>query len=183
MFITELYYNFNIAKLYEECYDLIENVGLHENHNQISLKHTNNLDNGNFWYQGTGSLTYSFKGQNIPNEREIKLNQTDFIVLHEKLSNTYLAEVYETLSTKYIIGRYRLMGLGHKKCTSMHTDKSKRIHIPISTNENCLMIIENELFHMPANGNAYLTDTTKPHTALNANHSFLRLHLLLDLVV
>ena len=30
--------------------------------------------------------------------------------------------------------------------------------IPIITNKGCKMVIENEAFHMPANGSAYLTD-------------------------
>ena len=73
------------------------------------------------------------------------------------------------------------MAMQHKKVMSIHTDTSKRIHIPLVTNENCLMMIERQIYHMPADGHAYLADTTKPHTAFNADHKLLRLHLLFDL--
>lgn len=187
MDITELNYNFDIAMLHKECQNLIDTVGLHKHHNQISLKHTNNEQYGDFWYQGCGSLKYKFGEDFFDNngnlkESEIKLEQSDFTKLNDKLANTYLQEVHDTIANDYVFGRMRIMAMPHKKCMSIHTDSSKRIHIPVVTNENCLMIIDNVVHHMSANGCAYLTDTTKPHTALNANHSFMRLHLLFDLI-
>lgn len=185
MDVKELNYDFNIDMLYLECYNIIDKVKLHEYHNQISLKHTDK-DIGNPWYQGCGSLKYKF-GENFIKdgelvEQEIKLDQTDFTVLNKQLENTYLQKVHDELAKDYKFGRMRIMALPHKKCMSMHTDSGKRIHIPIETNENCLMIIDNKVHHMPANGKAYLVDVSKPHTALNANHNFLRLHLLFDLI-
>jgi len=186
MYVTELEYSFDIKQLVQECNSLIDTVGLHKHHNQISLKHTEDDTFENVWYQGCGSLTYKF-GEDFFHkngklkENEIKLNQTDFTQLNRTLNGTYLEEVHNIISNSYNFGRFRLMAIPHKKCMSMHRDSSKRIHIPIKTNENCLMIIDNKVYHMPANGNAYLTDTTKPHTAFNANHSFIRLHLLFDL--
>jgi hypothetical protein len=181
MDVLELDYSFDIKKLTEECNYLINNVGLHEHHYQISLKHTGIDDYGDKWYQGCGSLVYSFDGKNVPVERKTKLEQIDFVEVNSSLKNTYIEEIYNIVSNDYSIGRFRLMAIPHKKCMSMHVDTSKRIHIPVVTNENCLMIIDNQVYHMPSNGNAYLVDTTKPHTALNANHSFMRLHLLFDL--
>jgi hypothetical protein len=151
MDVKKLQYKFDNVELLSAVTDIIETVGLHKHHNQISLKHTENED-GNLWYQGCGSLKYKF-GENF----------------------------IDTIAKDYTFGRFRIMAMVHKKCMSMHTDTSKRIHIPVYTNENCLMIIDNRVYHMPADGNAYITDTTKPHTALNANHSFMRLHLLFDL--
>jgi hypothetical protein len=186
MDIEVLEYNFNVELLTTECHQIIKKVGLHKHHNQISLKHTTNTELGNPWYQGCGSLKYKF-GENFIDssgnlkEAEVKLTQYDFKILNTALEDTYLQYVHNTIANDYNFGRMRIMAMPHKKCMSIHTDTSKRIHIPIVTNENCLMIIDNQVHHMPADGNAYLTDTTKPHTALNANHSFMRLHLLFDL--
>ena len=65
--------------------------------------------------------------------------------------------------------RTRIMNLKSKTCYSYHKDYSKRIHIPIITNENCFMIIDKKLEHYPANGTYYIADTTKYHTAVNAS--------------
>ena len=184
--IKKLDYNFDIIPLVDEVMDIVNAVGLHKHHSQISLKHTGNEKYGDFWYQGCGSLTYKF-GENFIDkdgnllENDIKLEQSDFSVLNSALGGTYLEDVISTIETHYDIGRIRIMGLAHKKVMSMHVDKTKRIHIPLVTNENCLMIIDNQLYNMPADGFAYLTDVTKPHTALNANHNFMRYHLLFDL--
>jgi len=98
------------------------------------------------------------------------------------LTGTYIESIINTLQQQYSIGRARIMRLEPRKCMSLHVDLSKRIHIPVVTNTDALMIINNEIFHMPADGSAYLTDTTKRHTALNASKTNERLHLLFDLV-
>ena len=186
MDVQELEYDFDIEKLAEECLNLVSTVGLHKHHKQISLKHTADDLIDDLWYQGCGSLKYKL-GEDFIDQNgdliksEVELTQTDFVRFNRALIGTYLQHVHDTVAKDYTFGRMRLMGLPHKKCMSIHTDTSKRIHIPVVTNENCLMIIDNTVYHLPATGKAYLTDTTKPHTALNANHSFMRLHLLFDL--
>lgn len=65
--------------------------------------------------------------------------------------------------------RTRVMNLKSKTCYTYHKDLSKRIHIPIETNENCFIIINKEVKHYPADGNYYIVDTTQYHTALNAS--------------
>jgi aspartyl/asparaginyl beta-hydroxylase (cupin superfamily) len=51
-----------------------------------------------------------------------------------------------------------------------------RLHIPIITNEACRMVIEKTSFHMPSNGNGYITDNTKYHNFFNGSE-FDRVHL------
>lgn len=70
----------------------------------------------------------------------------------------------------------RIMTLRGKECYTWHRDKTPRIHIPIITNENCLFVLEDRSFTLPQ-GSAYLIDTTKMHTALNGNKTFLRRHI------
>ena len=86
------------------------------------------------------------------------------------------------IKTDFHFTRVRLMNLVAGQCMSLHTDTQPRIHIPIVTNEQCLMIIDNEVKHMPAKGSAWLTNTLKTHTALNANLTMNRIHILFDLI-
>lgn len=72
--------------------------------------------------------------------------------------------------------RTRVMNLKSKTCYTYHRDYSKRLHIPIITNENCFIIIDKEVNHYPADGNYYIIDTTKFHTALNASRND-RIHI------
>ena len=44
------------------------------------------------------------------------------------------------------------------------------------------MLVDNEIIHLPADGNPYLVNTRKRHTALNSNKDFDRIHLMFDLL-
>lgn len=182
MDVQELKFDFDIDLLAKEIAMLMEKYPLHEHHHQLSLKHTSRIEPRNLWYEGTGSLKYSFNGQSIPKEQEKKLSQDEFTVLNKELNGTYIEEVHNILAKKYNFGRFRVMGMKPKKCMSIHVDSAKRIHIPVLTHEYCKMMIDNVVYHLPANGNAYLTNTTKPHTAFNGTHDFYRIHLLADLI-
>ena len=65
--------------------------------------------------------------------------------------------------------RTRAMNLRSKSCYSYHNDPTKRIHIPLVTNENCFIIVDDILNRYPADGSYYIVDTTKKHTAVNAS--------------
>ena len=56
-----------------------------------------------------------------------------------------------------------------RSCLSWHRDPEMRLHIPIITNVGCRMIIEEESYHLPADGNAYITDNTKYHNFFNGS--------------
>jgi hypothetical protein len=89
--------------------------------------------------------------------------------------NTYIEEVLNKIQEHYPIYRTRFM-LSHPKTNlSWHRDLTKRIHIPIYTNDNCFMIIDDNVIRLPF-GNTYLVDTVKHHTAVNASSSK-RVHL------
>ena len=68
------------------------------------------------------------------------------------------------------IHRTRLMRLLPHTCYSYHKDFSQRVHIPLITNENCFIILDDVLNRYPADGSSYLINTTKMHTALNASN-------------
>ena len=65
--------------------------------------------------------------------------------------------------------RTRVLVLKPKVCYSIHSDPVKRIHIPVITNENCWLIVNKEIIHLPADGRHYEIDTTQKHTALNGS--------------
>lgn len=65
--------------------------------------------------------------------------------------------------------RTRIMRLPKKSCLSYHKDPTKRIHIPIDTNDSCFLLIDKLAHNLPNDNCAYLVDTTKPHTAINAS--------------
>ena len=65
--------------------------------------------------------------------------------------------------------RTRIMRMKPKTCLSYHYDPKPRIHIPIITNPSCFLLIDKKAHYLKANGSAYLVDTTKWHTAINAS--------------
>ena len=65
--------------------------------------------------------------------------------------------------------RTRVMKMAPKTCYSYHQDPSKRVHIPLITNEKCFFVVADEVIRLPADGNYYVIDTTKLHTFVNAS--------------
>lgn len=72
--------------------------------------------------------------------------------------------------------RTRVMVLKPKRCYTYHRDLTKRIHIPVVTNDKCMFIIDDIVHRYPADGNYYEVDTTLPHTALNGSRED-RIHI------
>jgi len=93
-----------------------------------------------------------------------------------EFKDTYVEEVYNLISSKFKLGRVRFLMKPPRSCLSWHRDPEMRLHIPIITNEGCRMVIENTSFHMPSNGNGYITDNTKYHNFFNGSE-FDRVHL------
>lgn len=72
--------------------------------------------------------------------------------------------------------RTRVMNMAPQTCYSYHQDPSKRVHIPLITNEKCFFIVADEVIRLPADGNYYVIDTTKMHTFVNASFDH-RIHI------
>lgn len=103
------------------------------------------------------------------------LQESDFSVMCPQFSNTLFEDVYRALDSRYILGRVRIIYSIPKKCMTWHRDSSIRIHYPMKTQEGCLMVIENEVKHLPQN-TWWETNTLVNHTALNGSREE-RLHL------
>jgi len=106
---------------------------------------------------------------------EGKLNDLDFL---EKDFNVFAYDLPYTNSILSELGMYRtrLMNMKPKTCYSYHWDPTKRMHIPLITNENNFFVIDDEVSRYPADGSYYLIDTTKKHTFVNASFEN-RLHI------
>ena len=95
------------------------------------------------------------------------------MTVHGKENTFVIGDNYNDLK----MFRTRIMIMKPKTCLSIHQDPAKRIHIPIETNENSFLMIDQYAHHLFADGSAYLCDTTRPHTAINAGLDGNRMHL------
>jgi len=97
------------------------------------------------------------------------------------LEHTYFKHVYDSLSTKYKLGRTRLVWKNSLTVIRWHRDPERRLHIPIVTNPGCIAVVDNEARHLKADGHAWITDNTKYHTALNGGHEH-RVHFIATII-
>ena len=169
-----------ILDLNQELNKLIDKKIVHWNTNNSICMNTT-PDNPDDYEFGTGSLTYDWANsyrikkddgsmERIVPELANPKKESDFTQLCSQFKNTMFEEVYDAVKTKYgaRLGRIRLMKMKPKTCLSWHNDENTRVHYPIITAEGCLMIIGDEVKHMPAN-TWWHTDTLPLHTAINAS--------------
>lgn len=151
---------------------------------QICLNTT--ADGDDTFEYGTGSLTKDWNNvervqnedgsisQSVPFRNPI-LNERDFTQLVSVFKNTVFEEIYNTIQDNFTTGRVRLMQSHPQFCMSWHDDASPRLHYPVKTQEGCLMVIGDEVMHLPQD-EWWVTDTTNYHTALNSSNES-RIHL------
>ena len=108
--------------------------------------------------------------------RDIAIDEGAYTELVPEFKNTYFKEVIDVISSKYKLGRVRILLKKPRSTLSWHRDPEPRLHIPIITNPGCLMVIENVAKHMPADGSVWITNNTKYHNAFNGGEEN-RVHL------
>ena len=113
---------------------------------------------------------------NIEEQRLEPVQEHLYTEICPEFKDTYVEEVYNLITSKFKLGRVRFLMKPPRSCLSWHRDPEMRLHIPIITNEGCRMVIEDTSFHMPSNGNGYITDNTKYHNFFNGSE-FDRVHL------
>lgn len=175
----EIFFNFDISRLQEEMVTLLERKPLGK-HNQLALMHRIDCDDP--YYFGCGSLVLegNFKsGQQT--EKTIILSEEEFDLFNDELKDTYFYTIYKAMSSRYKLARMRIMSLKQKTCLTWHYDSGQRIHIPIITHPGCKFVLEDNAFHLPADGNAYIVDTTKYHTVFNGS-KIVRIHLVCSIL-
>ena len=123
---------------------------------------------GVFWTKPDGSGTEV--------SRDVPIDESQYNEFVKDFEHTYFKEVYDTLSSKFKLGRVRILLKEPRTTLSWHRDPEPRLHIPIITNPGCLQVIENVAKHLPADGSAWITNNTKYHNAFNGGEEN-RVHL------
>ena len=108
--------------------------------------------------------------------RDETINESAYSEFIEDYKNTYFKEVFEVLSSKYKLGRIRILLKEPRSTLSWHRDPEPRLHIPIITNPGCHMVIDHVCKHLPADGSVWVTNNTKYHNAFNGGEEN-RIHL------
>ena len=123
---------------------------------------------GVFWTKPNGS------GKEVV--RDEKIDESKYSEFIEEYKNTYFKEVFDILSSKYKLGRVRILLKEPRSTLSWHRDPEPRLHIPIYTNPGAIMVIDNIAHHMPADGSVWVTNNLKYHNAFNGGEEN-RVHL------
>tara|TARA_B100001123_G_C14934665_1_gene877167 strand:- start:128 stop:718 length:591 start_codon:yes stop_codon:yes gene_type:complete len=108
--------------------------------------------------------------------RDIPIDESLYTEFVKEFEHTYFKEVYDLLSSKFKLGRVRILLKEPRTTLSWHRDPEPRLHVPIITNPGCLQVIESVAKHMPADGSAWITNNTKYHNAFNGGEEN-RVHL------
>ena len=108
--------------------------------------------------------------------RDIDIDESKYTELVPEFEDTYFKEVYETLKSKFKLGRVRLLLKEPRSTLSWHKDPEPRLHIPIITNPGCKMVIEDVAKHMPADGKVWITNNTRYHNFFNGGEQN-RIHI------
>ena len=108
--------------------------------------------------------------------RDEMIDESAYSEFIEEYKNTYFNEVFNVLSSKYKLGRVRVLLKEPRSTLSWHRDPEPRLHIPIITNPGSIMVIDNVAKHMPADGSVWITNNTKYHNAFNGGEEN-RIHL------
>lgn len=137
---------------------------------QWSFTHTAKCPPEHRWMEGVGSLYEESLDKFRASER-------DFSQFNEELKGSYFHWIYENVPFKP--ARMRLMCLLPKTCLSLHEDTGPRYHFAIKTHSSAFMIFPNtqEVTHIPADSFLYRMNAEASHTAMNADISQERWHL------
>ena len=108
--------------------------------------------------------------------RDTAIDERAYTELVPEFKNTYFKEVIDIISSKFRLGRVRILLKEPRSTLSWHRDPEPRLHIPIITNPGCLMAIDNVAKHMPADGSVWITNNTKYHNAFKGGEEN-RVHL------
>ena len=108
--------------------------------------------------------------------RDVTIDESAYSEFIDEFKDTYFKEVFDVLSSKYKLGRVRVLLKQPRSTLSWHRDPEPRLHIPIITNPGSIMVIDNVAMHLPADGSVWITNNTKYHNAFNGGEEN-RIHL------
>ena len=108
--------------------------------------------------------------------RDVTIDESAYSEFIDEFKDTYFKEVFDVLSSKYKLGRVRVLLKQPRSTLSWHRDPEPRLHIPIITNPGSIMDIDNVAKHLPADGSVWITNNTKYHNFFNGGEQE-RIHL------
>ena len=108
--------------------------------------------------------------------RDEMIDEAAYSEFIKDYKETYFKEVFDVLSSKYKLGRVRILLKQPRSTLSWHRDPEPRLHIPIITNPGCKMVIEDVAKHMPADGKVWITNNTRYHNFFNGGEQN-RIHI------
>ena len=79
--------------------------------------------------------------------RDELINEAAYSEFIEDYKKTYFKEVFDILSSKYKLGRVRILLKQPRSTLSWHRDPEPRLHLPIITNPGSIMVIDNVAKH------------------------------------
>jgi len=141
------------------------------------------LDKSNWFQKSQTCLQYSTQCEDRFTEgcgsikRAEGRTEQDFHILHSIYKDTIFERIIHDLNAV----RSRIMVKPKNTCYSIHADRTIRYHLPIFTHPHALFMYyegdQSTTIHIPADGYVWKTDTTKPHTFVNAGPE--RTHLVM----
>lgn len=110
--------------------------------------------------------------QSLNFEKRLALNETSGplfsgpYTVKSEFIGTPLGDVLQSLGN---IGEARLLKLSSAETYTAHSDPDDRIHLAIITNEHSYLqdLTDKKIYHLPADGEVWLMDTSKVHVAAN----------------
>ena len=132
------------------------------------------------WINAYQELDEHGNSKVIVPKKENMLHEDDFRYLCTPFKNTLFEDMYNEIESKYTVGRIRLMKLAPHNSLSWHHDATDRLHYPIKTQDGCIMVIEDEVMHIPEQ-TWWATNTRYTHTAFNGSRED-RIHLVVNVV-
>ena len=73
--------------------------------------------------------------------RDEKIDEAAYSEFIDEYKNTYFKEVFDILSSKYKLGRVRILLKQPRSTLSWHRDPEPRLHIPIITNPGSIIVV------------------------------------------
>ena len=74
--------------------------------------------------------------------RDVSIDESSYSEFIKDYDNTYFKEVFDVLSSKYKLGRVRILLKEPRSTLSWHRDPEPRLHIPIITNPGAIMVVD-----------------------------------------
>lgn len=154
----------NFEPLVAEVKELMERVPFQENVYQLALQ--NNDPNVTDWYTSCGRVEQAHR----------KINELDYKYIQPDLKGSYIEQWINSFGKQ--LYRARLLLMNPRTCYSIHKDYLPRIHLPVTSNPQCLMCFphNNHMQFLQNNGCSYWVDTRVAHTFINCSEQ-IRIHL------